>query len=378
MKIYLVGGAVRDELLNYPTSENDYVVVGATPEAMLELGFTTVGKDFPVFLHPETKEEYALARTERKTGRGYQGFSFNTDTSVNLEDDLLRRDLTVNAIAKSDEGEYFDPFHGQQDIKDKVLRHVSDAFREDPVRILRTARFLARYAHLGFRVADKTLELMHAMVKEGEADHLVEERVWKEMSRALTELNPEMFFTCLQECGALAVIASEINDLVEPKFGPESATAIESLRSASELGFTGPVRFSALLNFLELSQAKSLAKRLKLPNEFKDLLLLSCELISILREKQKQTPNELLALFEKCKAFRRPELFEQLADVARAVDKAQSIDQNDYYERTIDALEAALKISSKSIDDPSLEGKALGDAIRNKRLGIISSIINQR
>jgi tRNA nucleotidyltransferase (CCA-adding enzyme) len=203
MEVYLVGGAVRDELLGYPVSERDWVVVGAHPQELLEQGYQQVGKDFPVFLHPQSKDEYALARTERKQGHGYTGFAVDCDPTVTLEEDLLRRDLTVNAIARATDGELIDPYGGQRDLEARVLRHVSNAFTEDPLRVLRTARFAARYSHLGFTVAPETMALMSDIVTSGELQHLPTERVWVEMDRALTERNPEVFVDVLRECGAL-------------------------------------------------------------------------------------------------------------------------------------------------------------------------------
>ena len=213
MKIYLVGGAVRDLLLHYPFKERDWVVVSADAQQMLDLGYQQVGKDFPVFLHPRTKEEYALARTERKTAAGYTGFEVHATPDVSLEEDLMRRDLTINAIAQDEQGNIIDPYHGQNDIKNKLLRHVSPAFSEDPVRILRVARFAARYAHLGFTVAPETMQLMTSMVNNGEVDALVAERIWQEMYKALNERNPEVFLTTLRECGALKKILPELDCL---------------------------------------------------------------------------------------------------------------------------------------------------------------------
>jgi tRNA nucleotidyltransferase (CCA-adding enzyme) len=210
MKIYAVGGAIRDTLMGLPAHDIDYVVVGSSVEEMMSKGYRPVGKDFPVFLHPITKEEYALARTERKTSPGYTGFSFNTDTSVTLEEDLLRRDLTINAIAQDDKGKLIDPYHGQKDLRDKILRHVSPAFVEDPVRILRAARFLSKFAFLGFHIAPETMALMGEMVSSGEVNALVSERVKQELYRALAEKNPEEFFNVLNECGALKIIFPEI------------------------------------------------------------------------------------------------------------------------------------------------------------------------
>src|SRR3990167_1942182 len=210
MKIYLVGGAIRDQLLGLPIKERDYVVEGATIEDMLKLGYRQVGKEFPVFLHPKTNEEYALARMERKVKPGYKGFTFDTSPNVSLEDDLLRRDLTINAMAETPDGELVDPYGSKKDLDEKILRHVSMAFAEDPVRILRIGRFLARYYHLGFRIADETMTLMTSMVKAGEVDALVAERVWKELERALGEKNPEQFFRVLEQCEALVKLFPEI------------------------------------------------------------------------------------------------------------------------------------------------------------------------
>ena len=230
MQIYLVGGAVRDKLLKRPFHERDWVVVGATPEAMLSLGYRQVGKDFPVFLHPESHEEYALARTERKMAPGYYGFNVHATPDVTLEEDLLRRDLTINAMAEQHDGTLVDPFNGQQDIKDRVLRHVSPAFSEDPVRILRLARFAARFAHLGFTIAEETMMLMREMVESGEVDALVAERVWAELDKALGEQSPSRFFEVLRECGALARLFPEIDHLFgvpqPPKHHPEDRKGV--------------------------------------------------------------------------------------------------------------------------------------------------------
>ncbi|MGA9423396.1 MAG: multifunctional CCA addition/repair protein, partial [Rhodanobacteraceae bacterium] len=230
MRIYLVGGAVRDRLLGRSVSDRDYVVVGATPQDMLHLGYRPIGKDFPVFLHPDTQEEYALARTERKSGRGYHGFVFRTDPTVTLEQDLTRRDLTINAMAEDADGGLIDPFGGARDLEKRVLRHVAPAFAEDPVRVLRVARFAARYAPLGFRVADETLALMRKMVADGEIDHLVAERVWAETRRALSEPRPSAFLQTLRACGALAVLFPEVDALYgvpqSQKHHPEVDTGV--------------------------------------------------------------------------------------------------------------------------------------------------------
>lgn len=228
MKFFLVGGAVRDKLLNLPVKDHDWVVVGSSPEQMTRQGFQPVGQDFPVFLHPDTKEEYALARTERKSGHGYSGFVFHTTPDVTLEEDLIRRDLTINAMAEDEHGTVYDPYGGQNDLKDKLLRHVSPAFQEDPLRILRVARFAARFYHLGFRVASETLELMTSMVDRGEASYLVPERVWQETMRALSEPAPEIYFEVLSACHAMNVVMPEWVPFLE-----KDSTGIKALRTAA-------------------------------------------------------------------------------------------------------------------------------------------------
>ena len=257
MKIYLVGGAVRDDLLNYPVIEKDWVVVGACVNEMLELGYQQVGKDFPVFLHPVTKDEHALARTERNTAPGYKGFEVHASPDVTLEEDLIRRDLTINAIAKDEEGNLVDPYNGQADLQAKLLRHVSSAFSEDPVRILRVARFAARYAHLGFTVAEETLKLMQKMVADGEANALVAERVWQEFHKALGERNPEVFIQTLRDCNALKIILPEIDGLFgvpQPvEHHPEIDTGIHTLmvlQQATLLTSETSTRFAALCHDL--------------------------------------------------------------------------------------------------------------------------------
>jgi tRNA nucleotidyltransferase (CCA-adding enzyme) len=257
MNIYLVGGAVRDRLLDYPVFERDWLVVGARPEDMLAQGYKPVGKDFPVFLHPQTHDEYALARTERKTAPGYKGFAVDANPAVTLEEDLLRRDLTINAMAIGEDGVLVDPYQGQADLQNRILRHVSPAFNEDPVRVLRVARFAARYGHLGFTVADETRQLMREMVSSGEVDHLVAERVWAELNKALCEATPAAFFQTLRDCGALAVIFPEIEALYgvpQPaKYHPEIDTGVHclmALTQAAKLSNKPEVRLAALLHDL--------------------------------------------------------------------------------------------------------------------------------
>jgi tRNA nucleotidyltransferase (CCA-adding enzyme) len=293
LKTYVVGGAVRDELLGRAVRDRDYVVVGATPEEMVAAGFKPVGKDFPVFLHPKTHEEYALARTERKSGRGYKGFTVYSAPDVSLEDDLARRDLTINAIAQAADGRLIDPYHGEKDLRAGVLRHVSEAFAEDPVRILRIARFAARF---GFRIADETMALMTMMVAAGETDHLVPERVWQEFAKGLTEPQPSLMFEALERCGLRAKLMPELKQL------PKS--------------FSGslPVRFTVLSWPLQEAEIKSLCDRLKVPNEERELALLACRCRNLLNPLQ---AGEFLNLFKRADAFRRPERFASFLEAAR-------------------------------------------------------------
>jgi tRNA nucleotidyltransferase (CCA-adding enzyme) len=302
VKAYVVGGAVRDELLGLPLQDKDYVVVGATPEEMLRQGFKPVGKDFPVFLHPETHEEYALARTERKSGRGYKGFTVYSAPDVTLEDDLRRRDLTINAMAKAEDGTLIDPFHGKQDLEAGVLRHVSEAFAEDPVRILRVARFAARF---GFRVADETMALMKHMVASGEADYLVPERVWQEFSRGLAEPHPERMFEVLETCG----LADKLLDGVKP--------VPQFLVRAANANALVPIRFAVIAWPHKEPEVSAVCERLKAPNEVRELALLACRNRVALRAAPLATPAALLELLKRTDAFRRPDRFEELLEVAR-------------------------------------------------------------
>jgi tRNA nucleotidyltransferase (CCA-adding enzyme) len=293
VKAYVVGGAVRDELLGLPVQDRDHVVVGATPEEMVARGYKPVGKDFPVFLHPETHEEFALARTERKSGRGYKGFTIHAAPDVTLEDDLRRRDLTINAMARAEDGALIDPFNGRKDLQDGVLRHVSEAFAEDPVRILRVARFAAR---LGFRIAEETLALMRRMVDSGEVDALVPERVWQEFARGLAEPNPERMLEALERCGARA------------RLMPELAAFPQRFAGAR------PVRYAHLCWPLDEASVNALSDRLRAPNEERELALLAVRLKNSLMEEK---PAQLLNLLKRADAFRRPERFAQLLEAAR-------------------------------------------------------------
>ena len=335
MKVYRVGGSVRDELLGLPVKDHDYVVVGSDPEEMVRLGFRPVGKDFPVFLHPQTKQEYALARTERKTGRGYKGFTVYAEREVTLEQDLARRDLTINAIARAEDGTLIDPFHGADDLRLGILRHVGEAFVEDPVRILRVARFAARFA---FEIAPETLALMRRMVAEGEVDHLVAERAWQEIARGLMEQRPSLMFEALRACGALARILPELDALFgvpQPlQHHPEGDAGLHTLLVidyAASRRFALPVRFAALTHDLgkgttprnelprhigheerSIELIRGISERLRVPVDCRDLALLSARYHGQIHRAQTLRAGTIVKLLEHADALRRPERFEQL------------------------------------------------------------------
>jgi len=344
MKVYLVGGAVRDRLLGRAVEERDYVVVGATPQDLLALGYRQVGKDFPVFLHPDTKEEYALARTERKTAPGYRGFVVHADPDVTLEEDLRRRDLTVNALAEDEDGNLVDYFGGHTDLEDRVLRHISPAFAEDPVRILRVARFAARYADLGFSVAGETMGLMRSMVDAGEVDALVPERVWQELAKALEEPKPSRFFGVLRACGALARLLPEVERLYgipQPaKWHPEIDTGVHTMMvvdMAARLSRDPAVRFAALTHDLgkgttpeailpshkgheerSVELIGKLSERLKAPRRFCDLALITARYHGLAHKLEELRPGTILDMLEGADAIRRPERFEKMITACEA------------------------------------------------------------
>ncbi|MBU0499649.1 MAG: multifunctional CCA addition/repair protein [Gammaproteobacteria bacterium] len=400
MKIYLVGGAVRDELLGRPVKERDWMVVGATPEAMLAQGFKQVGKDFPVFLHPRTGEEYALARTECKTAPGYRGFAVHAEADVTLEQDLLRRDLTINALARDESGQIIDPYGGLRDLESRLLRHVSDAFAEDPVRILRTARFAARYAHLGFRIAPETNALMQAMAAAGEVNALVPERVWQELVKVLAEETPSGFFEALRDCGSLRIVFPEIDRL----FGvpqpaaqhPEIDTGIHSLMVLDQAARLSPdprVRFAALCHDLGKGQtpaqilpshhgheergatlAEQLCQRLKAPNDYRDLAILTARYHGHIHRVEQLRPQTRLRVLEGCDAFRRPERFEQLLLACEADARGRrGFEQRTYPQAGMfhRILAAARGFDPTGLVREGIKGEALKDAIRRGRLGAI-------
>lgn len=355
MKTYLVGGAVRDKLLGYPHHEHDWVVVGATPEEMLTAGFKPVGKDFPVFLHPQTNEEYALARTERKTGRGYHGFNFYCDSDVTLEQDLARRDLTINAIAQDAFGEIIDPYGGKRDLEQKVLRHVSPAFAEDPLRILRVARFAARYHHLGFRIAEETVELMRAIVDAGEVEHLVSERIWKETERALGESNPEIYFYTLQQCDAATRLFPDIHS---------DALALRELERCSDRFSNLHVRFAVLCSNLNTKETAALCSRICAPNDYRELAQLTIDQLPAI--KKLSSAETAFAIIEHSDALRRPQRFELLQETATALQVEEL-----FIQRLRSAYKNAAAISAQRFLELGYKGKELGEQMRQARLAAI-------
>ena len=402
MKTFLVGGAVRDKLLGYPSSEKDWVIVGANPKTMEEQGFIPVGKDFPVFLHPQTREEYALARTERKTGHGYAGFTFYCAEDITLEEDLRRRDLTINAIAEDEQGNIIDPYNGRRDLEQKILRHVSPAFAEDPVRILRIARFAARYHHLGFRVAQETLALMHAMVVSGEANHLVAERVWKETQRALGERSPDIFIHVLRDCGALACVLPELDRLFSvpihqdinnapQKDSNAGSHALVSLQQASRLSPAAIVRFATLLHPLnkhsgpaddslhKSSAIHHLCERIAAPKDYRELALIVAEFHARSHNARELEPDVLLNLLVRTDAFRRPQRFDNFLLCCEAIARSDNTTLADYpqanYVREI--LRACQSIDLKAIAAKGLTGKAFGDELDQQRLAKIHDMRSQ-
>ncbi|MGZ5095299.1 MAG: multifunctional CCA tRNA nucleotidyl transferase/2'3'-cyclic phosphodiesterase/2'nucleotidase/phosphatase [Burkholderiales bacterium] len=363
MKIYAVGGAVRDELLGLPVKDRDYVVVGATPDEMLELGYRPVGKDFPVFLHPETNEEYALARTERKSGRGYHGFQFDAAPDVTLEQDLARRDLTINAMARDEEGRLIDPFNGANDLTQGVLRHVSPAFAEDPVRILRVARFASRF---GFDIARETADLMREMVTSGEADFLVAERVWQEFARGLMEERPSRLFQVLQESGALQRIAPEIAAIFQDTDAAQNV--MDALDDAAGAGEPLEGRFAVLARSMDPYAVEAMANRLKFPGAVRDLGVLAARHANSIVDADTLTPEAILELLNATDAWRRPERFSELlrAALAGEPDRARAIRRLQRAREAAASVDGAAiaKESSKTDDIRSRVNAARLDAIR--------------
>ncbi|WP_434525768.1 multifunctional CCA addition/repair protein [Photorhabdus asymbiotica] len=396
MRIYLVGGAVRDRLLNLPVKERDWVVVGGTPEELLSQGYQQVGKDFPVFLHPKTHEEYALARTERKSGLGYTGFTCYAAPNVTLEDDLLRRDLTINAIAQTPDGEFVDPYHGISDLNNCILRHVSNAFSEDPLRVLRVARFAARFAHLGFTIAPETQALMSNMATNGELSILTPERVWKETEKALSTYSPQVFFQILRDCGALAILFPEVDNLfgvpAPEKWHPEIDTGIHTLmvlKVAAELTNEMDSRFAALCHDLGkgltppeqwphhyghgpagVKLVDQLCQRLRVPNSARDLAKLAANYHDLVHTVDQLRPKTLLKLFDAIDAWRKPQRIEQLIIISKADARGRTGFEDTPYPQS-NYLRQAFKVASqvqvKNIVARGLRGADIGNELRRQR-----------
>jgi len=401
---YLVGGAVRDQLLGLPIKDKDYVVVGATPDQMLAAGFLPVGNDFPVFLHPETKDEYALARTERKTAKGYHGFSFNTSPDVTLEQDLLRRDLTINAMAMDVNGQLIDPLNGKDDLNNKWLKHASPAFAEDPVRVLRVARFMSRLAHLGFQVHPKTNQLMKQLVEDGEVEALVAERVWHEIKNSLNQATPSAFFMTLRDCDALRVLIPEIDCLFgipqTKQWHPEVDTGLHAMLAIDQAkDLDNDVAFAVMVHdlgkgitpkeilpshrgheFAGVPLVKNVCKRFKVPNHYKKLAVLVCQW-----HLQSHTIMELRAktvekLFARLDAYRQPKLLEKFVQACQADatgrwgEEFQLYPQAEYI-RTLFA--AARNINKQPLYEQGFQGKELGEQIRQLRVAAIQSMKQQ-
>ncbi len=354
MEIYLVGGAVRDQLLDYPVKERDWVVVGATPEQMLEQGYRQVGRDFPVYLHPDTSEEYALARTERKSGGGHTGFVCNADPTVTLEEDLSRRDLTVNAIARADNGKLIDPYGGRADLEQRILRHVSPAFVEDPLRVLRVARFLARYQHLGFSIDPGTLTLMRNIAESGEIQLLPAERIWSELARALNERSPAAFFSSLQQCTALDIVMPELENL---------DSSLVRLQNAGTAGEDDASLFAVLLAELAPDRVEALCKRLHAPRRFRELALLTSRCGGAYQQVQSLSAEELLQVLEQTDSLRRPERFEQFLASCELAWPGTAANR-DFLRR---AFQVCSEVDSRELASANISGLELGQRIREQR-----------
>lgn len=400
MKIYQVGGAVRDVLLKRPVKDRDWVVVGSTPEEMTALGYRPVGKDFPVFLHPETHEEYALARTERKSGKGYKGFIFHTSPDITLEDDLARRDLTINAIAEDEAGNLIDPFSGKDDLERGILRHVSPAFIEDPLRVLRVARFAAQ---LGFRIADETMQLMQEISASGELETLAAERIWSETEHALSEQYPGRFILVLRACNALKILYPDIDRLFgvpQPeKYHPEIDTGLHTvmvLNQAARISDDPQVRFAALVHDLgkgttsrndwpghtghEARGARlveKICKRFRIPNNYRDLAKLVARYHLDCHRVMELKPRTILNRLETLDAFRRPDRFEKFLLACEADARGRTgLEEREYPQAGFfrNALELAKDVDTRALSGQGLAGEAMALAVRQQRLAALKKM----
>jgi tRNA nucleotidyltransferase (CCA-adding enzyme) len=403
MQVYLVGGAVRDRLLGREVKERDWVVVGATPVELERAGFISVGRDFPVFLHPETREEHALARLERKIAPGYRGFTTEFSPAVTLEDDLKRRDLTINAMAEDGSGRVIDPYGGLRDLEARLLRHVSDAFAEDPVRILRVARFAARYAPLGFTVAEETMALLRRMVEAGEANALVAERVWAETEKALGEPRPDVFIGVLRDCGALKVVYPELDALFgvpQPeKWHPEIDTGVHqlmALRESVKLGGGIAVRFAVLMHDLGkgvtpaeilpshhghedagVALVEQLSERLRVPNHLRELAVITARFHTHVHRALELRADTVLRTLERCDALRRPERFADFLLACEADARGRKgLEQRDYPQRHFFAAarESAAAVALTETERGGLSGEQIGQELRKRRIAAIEEL----
>lgn len=395
MKTYLVGGAVRDQLLGINVIERDWVVVGATVEDMLDLNFQQVGKDFPVFLHPETKEEHALARTERKDGRGHTGFQIYASPDVTLDQDLTRRDLTINAIAKDDSGRLIDPCNGLADINNRILRHISPAFTEDPLRVLRVARFHAKLLHLGFTIADETMSLMKEISRSGELTELSPERIWQEFRKGLNETSPQAFIKTLYQCDALEQLLPELNRCfhnsdnmldVSSSIGKRTLLALEY---AAQQNYSGEVRWAIVLHAIDSNgrpknimakvlrtksnndnSVKTISKRLRVPNDYGDLAGLVAYYIEFAIQAKSAKPDIIISLLDACDAWRRPERFGDFLRTCEAListspERSHQNLGSIAFLRT--AFELCNSIDAKEFVAAGIRGEAIGESVRNAR-----------
>ena len=359
-KIYLVGGSVRDRLLHLPVVDRDWVVVGATPDELLALGYQQVGKDFPVFLHPKTKEEYALARTERKSGKGYTGFICDFSKDITLEQDLIRRDLTINAIAMDQEGNIVDPYHGVNDIKLKLLRHVSPAFREDPLRVLRVARFAARYHHLGFRIVDETNNLMKEMVSAGEINTLTAERVWKETEKALATEDPQVYFQVLEQCGALALLFPSLK---------LSSAITDALKKSTLLTDDLTVRFAVLCGeFVSKTELEKLCLQIKAPNQYTKLAIMVQQFHNSVANVTQLTAEQIIELFNKIDVWRNPAHLNQLIIASQSYAKTELFPQAQYLEQ---AYKLAQAVDVQNIIAEGYTGKLIHNELQKRRIEVL-------
>ena len=402
MQIYKVGGAVRDRLLGRPVTDNDWVVVGASAEQMQALGYRPVGTDFPVFLHPKSGEEYALARTERKSGVGYGGFTFHASPDVTLEQDLIRRDLTINAMAEDDQGNLTDPYNGKQDLDNRILRHVSPAFAEDPLRVLRVARFAARFAGLGFKVAEETLELMRQLSDSGELQALTPERSWKEISRALMEDHPQVFVQVLRDCGALKQLLPEVDALFgvpqPPAHHPEIDTGAHTLAVLEQAALHGQpltVRWACLLHDLGkgttpesewprhiahehrgLKLIAAVNQRFKAPRDCQELAMLVGEFHTHGHRALELKPSTLLELLQRFDVYRRPQRFEEFIVACEMDARGRlGLEKRDYPQADYlrNAADTARKVAVQPLVEQGYTGQALGEALKKARLNALKA-----